>query len=197
MCCQLNSCRTRVFPSLPPRGLQIPTLLQSLELPSILQNVLWKYPNEIVRYAPLWYVICMGKGGELGFYMRSENSSLAAYVKTELLQWQDAKHFGQRNYNEDIFSPWEQLCTLKHFPTQLSTKSGLWGIERNWNIHKWCSFPKYTHISVVEKIFELKSVNCITYISALYFIKYRAILEIWYLVSWPKIFRLIWPLKYS
>lgn len=115
MGCQLNSCRTRVLPSLPPRGLQISTLPQSLELPSILQNVLWKYPTEIVRYAPLWYVICMGEGGELGFYMRSENSSLDAYDKTELLQWQDAKYFGQRNYNEDIFSPWEQLYTFETF----------------------------------------------------------------------------------
>lgn len=57
----------------------------------------------------------MEEGGELEFYMRSENSSLDAYVKTELLQWQDAKYFGQRNYNEDIFSPWEQLCRFETF----------------------------------------------------------------------------------
>jgi hypothetical protein len=61
----------------------------------------------------MWYA--WGRMEEWGFYMRSENSSLDAYVKTQLLQWKDAKYFGERNYNADIFRTWEQLCRFETF----------------------------------------------------------------------------------
>jgi hypothetical protein len=54
----------------------------------------------------MWYE--RGRVEGLGFYMRPENSSLGGVRQNwELLQWQDVKYFGERNYNEDIFNPWK------------------------------------------------------------------------------------------
>jgi hypothetical protein len=79
----------------------------------------------------------MGEGGDLGFYMRSENSSLDAYVKTELLQNILAKGITMRA----ISVPEINFVDLKHLLTQLSNKSGIRHNASNRNIYFTSQMP--------------------------------------------------------